>query len=155
MSIPNLRLAASFHYRSVCIHTLILSLLIMLVLGGCATSKKPVFYPNPHYNTVGKAGADRDASECMGLASQAGNPNNQRGEIPKQAAAGAAIGAASAGAWGLVRGDAGERALAGAAAGGAAGTVRGAMRSSEPDPIYRRFVERCLGDRGYDIIGWR
>jgi hypothetical protein len=126
-----------------------------LGLSGCATSKRPVLYPNTHYETVGRAAAASDIDECMSLAHQAGASANRGDDIAKQGAAGAAIGAASAGAWGLVRGDAGERALAGAAAGGAAGLTRGAIQSSEPDPVFRNFVQRCLGDRGYDVIGWR
>ena len=74
----------------------------------------------------------------------------------RQATGGAAVGGASAGAWGLVRGDdAGERALAGMAAGAAAGTVRGAMDSGETSPVYKRFVQKCLSDRGYEVIGWQ
>jgi hypothetical protein len=51
---------------------------------------------------------------------------------------GAAIGAATAASWGLVR--AGFRAL---------------ISSRDPGPIERRFVERCLAERGYEVIGWR
>lgn len=60
------------------------------------------------------------------------------------------------GAWGLVRGnDAGERALAGAAAGAATGTVRGTMQSTETSPVFRNFVQKCLNERGYEVIGWQ
>jgi len=73
----------------------------------------------------------------------------------KKAVGGAAIGGATAGAWGLVRGDAGQRALAGAAAGAAAGTVRGGMQATETSPIFKNFVNRCLRERGYEVIGWQ
>jgi outer membrane lipoprotein SlyB len=120
-----------------------LSLFAACVLAvGCAGTPNPVLYPNAHLKQVGQAAADRDVAECRQLA--------------RQAAGGAAIGGASAGAWGLVRGnDAGGRALAGAAAGAAAGTVRGAMKSSETSPVYKNFVQRCLRERGYDVIGWQ
>ncbi|MEN8107001.1 MAG: hypothetical protein ABFS22_03240 [Pseudomonadota bacterium] len=66
----------------------------------------------------------------------------------------AAVGGASAGAWGLVRGnDAGKRALAGA--GAAAGTVHGSMQSTESSPVFRNFVRKCLNKRGYEVIGWQ
>ena len=65
------------------------------------------------------------------------------------------MGGASAGAWGLVRGNAAENALAGAAAGAAAGTVRGAIKNSETSPVYKNFVQKCLRDRGYEVIGWQ
>ena len=64
----------------------------------------------------------------------------------------------AAGAWGLVRDgerDAGNRALAGAAAGGAVGLVRGVLRAGRPSHTFRGFVNRCLSERGYDVIGWR
>ena len=75
-------------------------------------------------------------------------------QIAAKTATGAAVGGASAGAWGLVRGDAGERALAGAAAGAAGGLVSGSIQASQPSSVFKRFVERCMADRGYDVIGW-
>jgi hypothetical protein len=54
-----------------------------------------------------------------------------------------------------VRGDAGERAVAGAAAGAATGGVKGVLDGERANPLFQRFVERCLTDRGYDIIGWQ
>ena len=91
----------------------------------------------------------------MQLATRSGVENDQAGRVAKKTAGGAAVGAAAAGAWGLVRGDAGSRAAAGAAAGGATGLVSGTLRSGDPDPIYRNFVQRCLRERGYDVIGWQ
>jgi len=112
-------------------------------------------YPNPHYQAVGKQIAEQDIEQCMQLASGANLEGSKGGEVAKQAAGGAAVGGAAGGAYGLVTGDAGQRAAGGAAAGAAAGAVRGAMRSGDPDPLYRRFVEKCLRDRGYEVIGWR
>jgi outer membrane lipoprotein SlyB len=128
-----------------------------VLLAGCASSSpKPVLYPNSHLQQVGQAAADRDIAECRQLASNYGVARTKDGEVAKKAVGGAAAGGASAGAWGLVRGnDAGERALAGAAAGAAAGTVRGAMTSTETSPVYKNFVQKCLRDRGYEVIGWQ
>ena len=47
-----------------------------------------------------------------------------------------------------------EGAAAGAAVGGTAGAVSGAFRN-DANPAYRNFVQRCLRDRGYDVIGWQ
>ena len=134
-----------------------LSLFAACVLAvGCAGTPNPVLYPNVHLKQVGQAAADRDVAECRQLASGSGVAETGDSKVARQAAGGAAIGGASAGAWGLVRGnDAGGRALAGAAAGAAAGTVRGAMKSSETSPVYKNFVQRCLRERGYDVIGWQ
>ena len=42
-----------------------------------------------------------------------------------------------------------------AAAGAAAGMVRGAMQSGETSPVYKNFVQKCLRDRGYEVVGWQ
>ena len=58
---------------------------------------------------------------------------------------------------GLVRGKGLEGVLGGAAGGaavgGAAGAVNGAM-TTKVSHTYRNFVQRCLKDKGYDVIGW-
>jgi hypothetical protein len=33
--------------------------------------------------------------------------------------------------------------------------VRGLFAWREPDPIERAFVQECLGERGYRVIGWQ
>lgn len=130
-------------------------LLVLLLLASCASGpKRPVFYPNAHSKAAGKARTERDVDQCMVLARDAGVRENRDGEVGKKAAAGALIGGIGAGAWGLVRGDAGERALAGALAGGGVGGVKGAVDSTELNPTFRKFVNRCLRDLGYDVIGW-
>jgi len=53
-----------------------------------------------------------------------------------------------------VTGSLGRGAGVGAAAGAAAGLVHGMIRASEPSPIFKNFVTRCLQERGYEIIGW-
>lgn len=131
------------------------ALAITALFTGCAGISEPVLYPNNHLQRVGGARAKADIAECRRLASGYGVAETRDGQVARKAAGGAAVGGASAGAWGLVRGDAGERAMAGAAAGAAAGTVRGAMESSETSPVYRNFVQKCLRDRGYEVIGWQ
>jgi hypothetical protein len=32
--------------------------------------------------------------------------------------------------------------------------LRGVAKASQPSPIYKRFVERCLRDKGYEPLGW-
>jgi len=129
----------------------------ILSLGGCAGASRPVLYPNDHYLGVGETAARTDVDQCMRLARDFGAPVHGGSAVARDGAAGAAIGGAAAGAWALVSGDAaaGNRALAGAAAGGAAGLVRGSLRAGEPSATYKGFVDRCLGNRGYDVIGWQ
>lgn len=126
-----------------------------LLLGACASSaKRPVFYPNAHLRNVGQAQAQRDTSACMSLANEYGVATTKDGEVARRTGKGAVLGGVGAGAWGLVRGDAGERAAAGAAAGAATGAATGAFASTELSPTYKGFVNRCLRERGYNVIGW-
>ncbi|MCB1774158.1 MAG: glycine zipper family protein [Gammaproteobacteria bacterium] len=127
----------------------------VVMLAGCAGSeKRPVFYPNSHLEYVGIAAGQRDIDDCMARASAHGVAKNKDGQVGEKAAKGAVLGGIGSAAWGLVRGDAGERALAGAAAGAATGAAAGGFESAKLNLTYQRFVERCLQDRGYDVIGW-
>ncbi len=65
------------------------------------------------------------------------------------------MGGAAGVAAGAVTGNAGQRATEGAAAGAAAAATYGVLRSNEPSPVYKGFVQRCLQERGYDVIGWQ
>lgn len=131
-------------------------LLVGGLLAGCASAPpKPVLYPNSHLQSVGQVQAEQDIAACKQLAHSSGVAEKKDAEVGKKALGGAAVGGAAAGAWGLVTGNAGERALAGAAAGAAAGTVRGGMQATETSPIFKNFVNRCLRERGYEVIGWQ
>ncbi|MCB1859079.1 MAG: glycine zipper family protein [Gammaproteobacteria bacterium] len=130
-------------------------LLLLVALVGCAGSeKRPVFYPNAYTIAVGKEQSEQDIRQCMELARDWGIAEKRDGEVGQKAATGALLGGVSSGVWGLIRGDAGELALAGALAGGSVGGIKGAVDSREFNPTFKRFVERCLSDRGYDVIGW-
>jgi hypothetical protein len=125
-----------------------------LALGACA-AKRPVLYPNVRYQEVGEAVAQRDVDECIALAESHGRgaaaPAARAGA---QAAGGAAVGAATGAAVGAVLGSAGRGAAAGAAGGGAGSLARSLFSWRELDPIERSFVQECLHERGYRVIGW-
>lgn len=131
--------------------------LCILSLYACSGTRRPVLYPDAHYQSAGDAVARADVDHCMRLATEFGAPVAGGNNIARDTAAGAAIGGAAGAAWGAVRNDTdvGNRALAGAAAGGAAGLVRGSMRAGTPSNVYKNFVNRCLRERGYDVIGWQ
>lgn len=136
--------------------TFIITAMLATGISGCASSPpQPKLYPNHHLQQVGSRTAVRDIAECKQLARTSGVNEHKDGETGRKAAGGAAIGGATGGAYGLVRGNAAERGLGGAAAGAAAGTVHGTMQSSETSPVFKNFVNRCLRDRGYDVIGWQ
>ncbi|HOK06138.1 MAG TPA: cell envelope biogenesis protein OmpA [Syntrophales bacterium] len=130
--------------------------LLVLSLGfvfACATPG-PVLYPNAHLKKVGEEQARRDIAACEQLA-QAYVESDEGKKVAMSTAAGAAGGAVVGGAVGAVTGHLGRGLGVGAAGGAAAGLVRGVAKASEPSPLYKRFVERCLRERGYEPLGWR
>jgi hypothetical protein len=104
---------------------------------------------------VGAAEADMDIDACMSLAQDFGANSEQGEKVAKDTATGAAVGGATGAAVGAVVGDLGKGAAAGAAGGAAGALTRSVIRSGDPDPVFRQFVERCLRERGYEPIGWR
>ena len=67
-------------------------------------------------------------------------------------AGGAAVGAVAGAVSG---GGAGRGAAIGAATGATVGAVHGAVKSSGPSSVYKNFVDRCLREKGYEVIGWQ
>ena len=126
----------------------------LFFLSACA-AKRPVLYPNSYFKQVGEEGAEADIDECMRLATEHGADSDKTEEIAKDTAGSAAVGAAAGAAVGAVFGSAGKGAAAGAAGGGVSAAGGGILRSGEPDPVFRGFVDKCLLDKGYEPIGWR
>lgn len=135
-----------------------------LSFAGCASTGpgsaggQPVLYPNAAFNRVGEAQAQSEVAACRSRASAAGLSAEQGRQMAQRAGEGAAVaGVASAvgalvfgrGAEGMLRAGAG-----GAAIGGAAGATQAAVRGGQPNSIYRSFVQRCLSEKGFDVIGW-
>jgi hypothetical protein len=136
------------------LRALCLTLGICLLPACTGAPKRPVFYPNAHLKAVGQAQARRDTDACIAMARKYDVAATKDGAVGEKATKGAVIGGVGAGAWGLFRGDAAERAAAGAVAGAATGATAGAFESTELSPTFKRFVDRCLAERGYDVIGW-
>lgn len=140
---------------------MIKELLRVFLVGGMVMSilacaaKRPVLYPNAHLEAVGTAAAQQDIDDCLQQAAAGGYQSNSKAEIGGSTAVGAASGAAVGAAVGAVAGRAGRGAAMGAAGGGTAGLIRGLFRSRDLDPVQRRFVEQCLREKGYKVIGWR
>jgi len=133
----------------------LLSATALAIAGGCAsTSMRPVLYPNAHLKQVGDGVAQRDIDDCMRFAESSGVSKTDSSKIAKRGAEGAAVGASAAAVGTVIRGGSvGENAAIGAAVGGTAGAVHGSFHSD--NPTYRNFVQRCLHDRGYDVVGWQ
>jgi len=119
---------------------------------GCA-SQRPTLYPNAHLKNVGEERAQQDIDECKRSA-DAYVKSDKVKETVKDTAVGGAAGAVIGGVAGAVTGDLGRGAGVGAATGAASGLIYGLFKASEPSPVYKEFVDRCLREKGYEPIGW-
>lgn len=127
---------------------LILASILIMSLVGCAS--KPQLYPNHKLKSVGKDQANQDIEDCTQLAENYLESGKGK-QIAKGAGAGAVVGAAVGGAFGLLTGNVGRGLGQGAVMGGAGGAAGAAV---SPDQIKRNFVNKCLAERGYEVIGW-
>ena len=128
-------------------------LFVIVLLSGCA-AQQPVLYPNARYNAVGATVAEADVRDCIAMANRTGANSDRYQEVLEDTAKGAAIGGASGAVSGAIVGRAGQGAAVGAAGGSTAALLYGLLESDEPNDLHRRFVDRCLRDKGYDPIGW-
>jgi hypothetical protein len=135
----------------------LLTLVAALALSGCASTKKPVLYPNTHLNRVGQQQADADINACMQTAQASGANSGKNEELARKTAKAGAVGGATGAVVGAISssGSVGRGAAIGGAGAATATLVSGAFDSSEPTQVYIRFVDQCLRDKGYQPIGWR
>jgi hypothetical protein len=128
-----------------------------MIGAACAHSQSPVLYPNAKLKEAGKAQADAEISACRSLADDYVSSGGATAkEIGKDTAAGGVGGAAVGAVAGAVSGGgAGRGAAIGAATGATVGAVHGTFKSAGPSPVYKRFVDHCLRERGYEVIGWQ
>ena len=137
----------------------------LLFLTSCAStgpnspSAKPVLYPNATLNRVGAVQARVEAEACMSRAVAAGlTPDERSDVIGRRAGEGAAVAGVASAVGALITGrgaaDALRAGAGGAAVGGSAGAVSGAFHNNKPSTTYRHFVQRCLTEKGFEVIGW-
>jgi hypothetical protein len=131
------------------------ALTMLAILAGCARTQAPVLYPNAKLQQVGKEQADRDIEACRAMAD-----TYMSSPVGKDIARGAAVGGVGGAAVGAVGGavtghGAGRGAMVGAATGATAGAVHGAVKDAGPTAAYKGFVNRCLRERGYEVVGWQ
>jgi len=120
----------------------------------CA-SPRPVLYPNATLERVGADAAAADVDACLARAREA-VPSNEAQEVARDTAGRAGAGAAAGAAAGAIGGGgAGIGAAVGAASAATWSFVTALFRRRGPDEVQRRYTERCLGERGYEVIGWR
>lgn len=127
-------------------------LLAVIILCGCG-AQRPVLYPNPYLQQVGEERAQTDIADCLQKADVyvKANPG---AKVVGGTIVGGAAGTVVGGAAGAVTGHIGKGAAVGAATGGAIGLVRGVAKASQPTPVFKAFVNRCLKEKGYEPLGW-
>lgn len=128
--------------------TKFLMLAFVLIFSACAS--RPQLYPNTKYKQVGQDKAKADTDACIADA-DAYLKSSKGKNVAKGAGGGAAIGAAIGAVGGLFTGNLGGGLIRGGAVGAAAGGTAGALT---PDQVKHNFVNQCLADKGYQVIGW-
>ena len=119
---------------------------------GCA-AQQPVLYPTERLAQVGAA-SELDVSDCQHLA-DASVRSTLPTETVRETAIGGGIGAASGVVGGAIFGSPGTGAAVGAASGATASLLGSLLRSSTPNATYQSYVNTCLSERGYRVVGWQ
>lgn len=137
--------------------TFIISGLLMVLslqLSACGP-KRPILYPNDHLKEVGQERANQDIDECIRVANEYQAGGDKAAEIAKDTGKAAVIGTATGAAIGAVSGNIRQGSAIGAVGAATAALTSGIMRSDEPDPVFKKFVDQCLREKGFQAIGWR
>jgi hypothetical protein len=123
-------------------------ILLGLIIVSCAS--KPQLYPNEKYKTAGEKMAQKDIDVCV-AESEKYLKSSKGKQMAKSGGYGAAVGAAIGAVGGMFGGNMGRGLMRGGAMGAAGGAVSGAV---SPDELKQRYVNQCLADKGYKVIGW-
>ncbi len=123
-------------------------LLLLFFVAACAS--KPQLYPNQKFKSVGKDAARKDIDQCIADGDEYLESSKGK-QVAKGAGAGAAVGAAMGAVTGMFTGNLGRGLLRGGAIGAAGGGAAGAI---SPDQMKRNYVNQCLAEKGYRVLGW-
>jgi uncharacterized membrane protein len=124
--------------------------LFIIIFAVVSCASRPKLYPNQKLKTVGKETAQKDIDKCISEGDMYLETSEAK-RITKGAGKGAAVGAAMGAVFGAFTGSLGRGALQGGAVGAAGGGVATAM---SPDQLKRRYVNHCLSEKGYHVLGW-
>jgi len=126
-------------------------LAVFLLTNILACASRPKLYPNAKYKAAGKEVAKEDINFCMTEAEEYLESSTGKQAL-KGAKSGAAVGAVFGAATSLIFGG---NPLRGAARSGAVGgAVGGTAGALSPDQIKHRYVNQCLAEKGYQVLGW-
>ena len=125
-----------------------------LMLNACG-AKRPVLYPNNYLKEIGQSKANLEIDDCIRLATEYQAGGDRAKEIAKDTGKAGVVGAATGAVIGVITGDIGRVAAIGGAGAATATMGSGIMRSDEPDPVFKQFVDQCLREKGFQPLGWR
>ena len=140
------------------IHFLILTIFVSFVTG-CANSplqnlESPLLYPHLKLQQVGQAQAQQDIQTCRQMADSY-VPSTLAKDTGMGAVLGGLGGAAVGGVVGAIKGRPGRYAAMGGAGGATAGAAHAIGRHVGPTGNYKQYVDSCLAEKGYRVIGWQ
>ena len=133
------------------------ALAAVTLLGGCATSQ-PVVYAKESAAAAKSERVSRDIAACRDRAETAVGLNGRNAtQVAGASGRAGLIGFVGTAVGSVVAGskDAWARARAGAAGGAAGIATKTLLEWNDPDDVYQEYVERCLAERGHDVLGWR
>lgn len=125
-----------------------LFIILSFLATGCAS--RPKLYPNATLKERGKVASEADINNCLSDADKYLESSEGK-KIAKSAGFGAIVGGAIGAVAGVFTGNISGGAAQGAAMGGVGGGVSGAM---SPDELKHHYVNQCLSDKGYHVLGW-
>jgi hypothetical protein len=141
------------HKDKICLYFILFATAI--IFSGCS-SCKPVLYPNKHYKQVGSKQAKRDLEEVLQEAEDAGlDHNSSNTRALGRTAADTATRTGTSVALGAATGGIGPGTAISAGSAGASGLIRWMFSSNTPDPLFKRYVEMRLREKGYIVLGWK
>lgn len=120
----------------------------LILISSCSSS--PTLYPNDTFTRNGEVVAKRDITECMDMA-ETYLKSSEAKKILKSTGFGAAVGGAMGAVAGAFYGNVAQGAARGAAMGGAGGAISGSL---SPNELKQRYVNHCLNQKGYEVLGW-
>lgn len=121
---------------------------LSIALSSCAS--RPKLYPNETMKTKGRTQSEADIDLCIKEADTYLESSEGK-KIAKSAGFGAVVGGAVGAVAGAFTGNISRGAAQGAAMGGVGGGTAGAL---SPDELKHRYVNKCLADKGYNVLGW-
>ena len=127
----------------------------LLSLNACSAAR-PQLYDNQKY-TSNPAAAEKAIDDCIARAEKVGAEGE--GKLVEAAKRGAKGGIASGAAGAAGAAAAGGnysigRSAGASAAAGTAGNLALGLMDEQVDPVFARYVETCLSEKGYKTIGW-